>query len=129
LEGKLQKSAESQIALRRQMVARLASHPALRSPRGVVERYKEKVDICHKALYNSKRILIQRLEHQLAKEAGLLDSLSPLRVLDRGYCMVLQKDAPVTRAKSLQVGDEVELRFSDGSAKAAVTQAAGEVSG
>jgi len=129
LEGKLQKSAESQIALRRQMVARLASHPALRSPRGVVERYKEKVDICYKALYNSKRILIQRLEHQLAKEAGLLDSLSPLRVLDRGYCMVLQKDAPVTRAKSLQVGDEVELRFSDGSAKAAVTQAAGEVSG
>jgi exonuclease VII large subunit len=43
--------------------------------------------------------------------------------------MVLQKDAPVTRAKSLRVGDEVELRFSDGSAKAAVTQAAGEVSG
>ncbi|MGI6403953.1 MAG: exodeoxyribonuclease VII large subunit [Oscillospiraceae bacterium] len=126
LEDNLWKLANNQLSLRRQMVARMASHPALRSPGAVVERYKEKVDICHKALYNSKRILIQRLENRMARGAGLLDSLSPLRVLDRGYCIVLQEDAPVIRAKSLQVGDALELRFLDGSAKAAVTQAAGE---
>ena len=126
LEENLRQMANNQLATRRQILERMASHPALKSPGAMVDRCKEKVDIYHKALYNSKRLLIRRLENRLTAGAGLLDSLSPLRVLDRGYCLALRKDAPVTRAKILKVGDKLELRFSDGSAMAAVTKAAGE---
>lgn len=45
-----------------------------------------------------------------------LDSLSPLKTLSRGFTQVSKDKTPITSVKQLSPGDDVKLRFSDGSA-------------
>ncbi|WP_276558770.1 exodeoxyribonuclease VII large subunit, partial [Acetobacter oeni] len=59
--------------------------------------------------------LCRERQARLTGLGGLLDSVSPQAVLERGY--VLVRDAagePVTRAKKLPAGARVTLVFADG---------------
>ena len=58
---------------------------------------------------------------QLSRQAARLDSLSPLKVLERGYSLAL-KDGQVSTAHGLAPGDEIKLRFSDGQVRAGVLE-------
>ena len=106
---------------RRAALEALSARPAIRSPQGVVNKYKERLDICRRALYNSIRIIMQAQQSRLGRTAALLDSLSPLGVLERGYCLAL-KGGQVSTAARLATGDKVALRFSDGQAKAEILE-------
>ena len=58
--------------------------------------------------------------HQLAEMAARLDSLSPLRVLERGYAVVRnQRDSRVVvDSSSVEVGDELQIRLMKGKLRA-----------
>lgn len=62
-------------------------------------------------------------EHQqlmtLMKE---LDSLSPLKVMTRGYSYVSRNQHVISSAKQLKKGDTVQLNFHDGTAQAQIKQ-------
>ena len=61
----------------------------------------------------------QRFIHLTAK----LDALSPLKVLARGYSVVLTSDGRVVqRAGQVQIGDQVDIKLHQGSFTASVTQ-------
>ncbi len=65
---------------------------------------------------------IQRAEQRLHRLAGLLDSLSYERVLERGFVLVRDEaDRPVTSAAALSPGMGVRLRFRDGERHAIAT--------
>jgi exodeoxyribonuclease VII large subunit len=67
------------------------------------------------------RRLIDRLGERLAGQAGLLESLSYARVLERGF--VLVRDAaghPVVRARGTRPGMGVTLQFQDGAVGAVI---------
>jgi len=49
-----------------------------------------------------------------------LDSVSPQRVLERGYAMVVGAEGPVTTAVAARAAHAVELRFADGAVPALV---------
>lgn len=58
---------------------------------------------------------VARLRDRMQAQAGLLDSLSPLTVLGRGYAAALTADGRALRSVSqVIVGDEVRLRLKDG---------------
>jgi exodeoxyribonuclease VII large subunit len=60
--------------------------------------------------------LIERKQHALAVRAGKLDMLSPLAVLGRGYVLVKdENERLVSRAAPLSEGQNLTLRFEDGS--------------
>lgn len=64
-------------------------------------------------------------EGRLAGAAALMDSLSPLRVLGRGYALVHGSGGGFVRsAAELTGGDRVVLRFADGEVPAEVTKPA-----
>jgi len=71
---------------------------------------------------NLKSIL--RSYDERFKSAGArLQALSPLSVLNRGYSMVLGKDGcAVKSAQEVNEGDNVTIRFSEGSAQATITK-------
>lgn len=46
--------------------------------------------------------------------AARLESVSPQRVLERGYAMVIGPDGPVTSVAQLQAGDGIEIALADG---------------
>ena len=52
---------------------------------------------------------------QLAKNAAALDALSPLKVLGRGYAIAQTAEGAILRStESVQCGDRLRLRLSDG---------------
>jgi len=106
---------------RRVALGALSAHPVMRSPHSAVNKCKERLDIYTKALYNSTRIIMRAHVAQLSRQATRLDSLSPLGVLERGYCLTL-KDRQTSTAAGLASGDKVDLRFSDGQAKAEILE-------
>jgi exodeoxyribonuclease VII large subunit len=58
---------------------------------------------------------------RLAVLGASLNSLSPLKVFDRGYSLCEKEGQPVKSASALSKGDQITLRFADGSAEAEVT--------
>lgn len=50
-----------------------------------------------------------------------LDALSPLKVMSRGFSVVTKNDNCVASIKTLNVGDNVVIKFNDGEAKGNIT--------
>ncbi len=72
-----------------------------------------RLDLARKNVFERKR---QRLEHKMS----LLDSLSPLRVVDRGYALDTKGEAVIKSAKDVKKGDQLNIRLSQGSLQVAV---------
>lgn len=71
--------------------------------------------------------LIQRMNHRLEQRRArlqsavhLLDSLSPLKVVERGYAMVTINGAVVRSIGAVETGDSVKIRLADGELTATV---------
>jgi len=62
----------------------------------------------------------QKLQIRFRESVGRLESLSPLKVLDRGFSVVMKKDKIMTSTTSLKVGDEVKIQLAQGQALAEV---------
>ncbi|MCD8090123.1 MAG: hypothetical protein LUD81_05780, partial [Clostridiales bacterium] len=61
-------------------------------------------------------------ERELEKNAALLNSLSPFRVLERGYSIVKKDGNFVDSAEALAAGDRIEIGFKDGSKTAVIEE-------
>lgn len=69
---------------------------------------------------------LDRSRMQLGKNTSLLDSLSPLKVVERGYAIATDSaDRVVKSANALKAGDSINIRFFDGSINAAVKSVQG----
>ena len=70
--------------------------------------------------------MLELRRRQLAELAGRLDSLSPLRVLERGYAVAINSrdGRVVTDAAAVEIGDDLEVRLQRGRIYA-VTRARG----
>ena len=96
------------------------NRPLLFSPEKKIKDFQQYVDDLSTRLSQG---LIQKNKLCRQKLAGLvdvLDSLSPLKVLNRGYVLVKQKDTVVKTALDLKIGSEVDLRFSESEALAKI---------
>jgi exodeoxyribonuclease VII large subunit len=87
----------------------------------------EKIVRLHKRLENfSMRVHSaferkrQKLQIRFRESVGRLETLSPLKVLDRGFSVVMKKDKIMTSTASLKVGDEVKIQLAQGQALAEV---------
>lgn len=60
-------------------------------------------------------------ETKLSKYAAVLDGLSPLKVLSRGYSAIVKDNKNVNSVKQLNVGDSVNLHLVDGCVSCNVT--------
>jgi len=72
----------------------------------------------------SLRSTLEKGFSELSVLAGKLDSLSPLKVLSRGYSIVYDKNGKkvIKSADSLKMGDSIQVRFETGRAKCTVEE-------
>lgn len=68
--------------------------------------------------YINKKLNEEKLKFE--KKVARLDSLSPLKTLQRGYSVVTKDGKTVNSVSLLNTGDEINLRLSDGSKNAKV---------
>ena len=64
---------------------------------------------------------MDKLERQLSEKAAKLDSLSPLKVLSRGYSLVYKEEKLLNSAQKLEKGDKIRITFGSGGAEAEIT--------
>ncbi len=58
---------------------------------------------------------------ELNRNIAKLDSLSPLKVLSRGYSLVYHGDSLINSSAELKTGDKIRIRFGNGEADAEIT--------
>ena len=92
----------------------------LGTPQSRINRERDGQRTLSIRLRSAVQTLVTARRQSLAKNMAVLDSLSPLRVLDRGFSMVTVGDKIITDAKDLSAGDEVSIRLSHGSVDAQI---------
>ncbi len=118
LAQRLESSLLRNIERERQNVHLLTER--LGSPIEKVVSLRVRLDHAKIRLASGSKQKLSALRHQLQKHSSVLDSLSPLRVLDRGYSIVSKKKAVLKTTDDLLVGDIVGIRFAEGTAEAEI---------
>lgn len=92
------------------------------SPENRLKLSSEKLDALEKRLQNSASSSFERRNSKIDQLIRTLDSLSPLKVLSRGYSLVYSGQKLINDASMLKNGDEINVRFGNGEASAVVKQ-------
>ena len=93
---------------------------AFKDPLSRINDYYIKIDRYIKSIENSSIKKLKDSKLEAAKAITKLDTLSPLKTLTRGYCLTENEGKVITKARELETGMEIDLRFQDGNAKAKV---------
>ncbi len=99
---------------------RLDTYERLLDRHDVVGEYSETLEEIEERLEGGVEDLLEDRRDEVSRYAGLLDSLSPLSVLSRGYSVAESDGDVVTSAEDLDEGDPLEVRLSDGRVKSRV---------
>lgn len=90
------------------------------SPSGKLSALGEKISAAEKALTSAYKIKLQGYGGTVAEKAALLENLSPLKTLSRGYSLVYKGDKLVNSVKDLSEKDKISIRMSDGTMSAII---------
>ena len=75
-----------------------------------------------KDIENNFQLRFQSEKHKLEKMIEILSKLNPLEILKNGYAFIEKDNKKVVSAKTIEVGDEISVSFSDGKVSAVVNK-------
>jgi exodeoxyribonuclease VII large subunit len=110
----------AQLAARRADLAKLEARMRRHDPAPKLAARRAEVRRLEAAMVTVVRRALDRRRAAFAQGVARLDSLSPLRVLERGYALATHDGRVVTDAGSVKQGDRLEVRFARGRVKATV---------
>lgn len=116
----LRQSAQELLLASDRRLQALAGRRSLRTPMDYLMKKQERLDFLSQSLYNKKCIFMRDHSRLVAQKAALLDSLSPLRVLQRGYCAAFRGESAISSAAQAEAGAPLTVRFHDGTVQTEV---------
>lgn len=123
IAGTRERLASFEIALlraRMNELSRLYGRVAALSPQGTIKRHTVELSAARERLQARMGTILEGAKQRFSERIGVLDALSPLKVLLRGYAIASKGDTIVTDVSMLEEGDELRLRFGRGEATATV---------
>jgi exodeoxyribonuclease VII large subunit len=101
----------------------IKSSKALTRPLRMLSEAEQSLDEAGSRVCQSIKSMITTSDMRLRSVAGRLNSLSPLAVLGRGYCVVVNDNSgtAVKSVDGINIGDRVSIRAADGTVGAEVT--------
>ena len=81
----------------------------------VIESYAKNIRLHYEAILKSKA-------YDLKKNAAMLDALSPLAVIGRGYTITEKDGAVLTDVSNVNVGDSIVTKFKNGTLVSEITE-------
>ena len=116
LRGALPVALQKRMELARRRLEGIEQSYALRHPEQRVAMLRQRLDDLQQRLVPMPNRLVDRLKQKAAALAGKLDSLSPLRVLERGYSVTrrVADGKLVDSISSVSTGDRIRTRVADG---------------
>ncbi len=122
LAFRMENAVRQQFRAKQREVAELAATVLRHDPRQQLAHERGHYEACRTRLERSLERTIEAKRAKLGALNAQLNSLSPLRVLDRGYALVVDALGGVVRsAGQVAVGDHVTTRLSDGAFRSTVT--------
>jgi exodeoxyribonuclease VII large subunit len=115
-------AAKSMLQQRQAHFDQLSQQMLNQHPKKQFTLQEDRVKHTVKRLHMAIEQLIDKKQQQLAKKAAVLNAISPLTVLSRGYSITRkQNDGTVIKhSQQLSVGDTISTRLSDGSIESTV---------
>lgn len=110
LEQRCQSTLQSRFAAASGRLERAGQQLSRDMTRRTLTAGQTKLEAYQKELEDAARSGIQKRTNQLRHAAALADSLSPYRVLGRGYAMVYDSKNRLCSADVLSMGDRITLR-------------------
>ncbi len=90
-------------------------------PKGSIEKNTLRLAHLKEKLFNSTNDLLHQKEQQFLHQTSLLNAISPLNVLTRGYSITRQKNGDIIKSiHSLSIGDEISTKLPDGYVKSTI---------
>lgn len=93
-----------------------------KNPYFILNKNRQILNNLIKSMYMFSQNILSARESDIKSRAALLESLSPLKVLSRGYCVAERENCTVVSAKALALNDKLSLMFSDGTALVTVDE-------
>lgn len=121
-ERALGKAASAALEARVYRLGRLTERLEALSPAGRITALGEKISASEKALAAAYRMRLTAANAAVAERAALLDSLSPLKTLSRGYALVYRDGRLVKSAGELSAGSTAEIKMQDGTVSVTVNR-------
>ena len=120
-ESSMLQSVQRRTKLNRQRLENLAGSRVLRSPVAYIQDRRMLLDYLSKSLRAGADSAVSKARQRYAALAAGLDAMSPLKVLGRGYSVVIGPQGNVVHSiRQLKKNDAVILRLSDGNADAVI---------
>lgn len=118
----LDKAAAAAIEARTYRLGRLSERLEALSPAGRLSALLEKTAAAEKSLAAAYRMRLSKANGAIAEKAAMLDSLSPLKTLGRGYALVYRDGSLVKSAGELSPGNTAEIVMSGGTVSVTVNK-------
>lgn len=119
-EIRMKNALVNTIDIKSRQLAVLNARLETQSPENKLKLMSEKTDNLIKRAETAVIHRIERAEAQLAEKIGRLESLSPLKVMARGYSLVYKGSSLVQNSEDLAEGDSLIIKFDKGIAEAEV---------
>lgn len=120
LSTRLEVAMGQNLKRQRVMVAHLSQRVA--SPLSHIKAYLKTLHFLSQSLQKSMDVRLTARRSSLSEMMTLLDSLSPLQVMHRGYGILFKNKNIVKTSQDLNLGDSVEYRMVDGEVRLEVKQ-------
>ena len=120
LKKQLREKALNRLSEARTRVDSSAKLLSYHKPSARLEAESQRVGNLFSAIQKDFSALISLKESQLSAAVELLDAFDPLRILQRGYSMVTKDGRLVSSVKSVDKGDKITVKLSDGELEAVV---------
>ncbi len=121
VEQRMLRIVRHTISSHRSEVRRLAAHLRQHSPALRVAAAQGRLAVARGALRRSATANVERLRGRLAVVAGMLDTISPLATLQRGYAIVSDERGRVlTASEKVKPGQRIRARLAKGEIQARV---------
>ena len=123
IEDRLPITIEDRIRTRQEKVDTLTNRLVLAAPHKKLQLQKELLTHRKELLVRAFRKKLEGLQTALARRAAVLEALSPLKVLERGYSLARDARGRALRSVTqVRLGDTISVQLADGQIQAGVTK-------
>lgn len=108
--------------LSRQKLEVRALQESLTPPEVLIQGKRKKVDMAQLKMENLIKNQLISSKNRFQKLTAILDSLSPLKVVERGYSLVTYEGELIKKSEQLKVNDHIKIQLMKGQVTAKVTE-------
>lgn len=122
LKNALDNAIESDIKDKQYNLEQLIKSSVLKNPEKIIENCELYLDTLITKININFKDIFTKYSSDFTILCSKLDSMSPLKVLARGFSIAKKDENIIVNSEDLSVGDSISIQFADGSAKAEITE-------